>query len=300
MIVRRSAVAVRVLPLSAWLTRHRAEQIIILIILIIIYFATWPPLIGLCLIAAAVVIYARPIDGVILAALLIPFHFQHKDINLVAFTLSLPRPTPPSSPPSPRSFAATDPQPPVSSPQSPISWQSFDYNQSPLRHLHLALARLRRQPVVAGACAGPVVRGGAANRGRRCKVAGAGIGPGDRWLRGGRRRSGPMAKRRRRRRGRGAAADGADLLAESDGAVPAAHAVFAGGGGIESPGAMDVGRGDVDRRGAGADGEPGGAAVGRPRGGGGAVVAGARPAPSAGVGVGGVGRGSWWRRWGSA
>ncbi|MEZ4830464.1 MAG: hypothetical protein R2873_00435 [Caldilineaceae bacterium] len=91
LIVRRSAVAVRVLPLSAWLTRHRAEQIIILIILIIIYyFATWPPLIGLCLIAAAVVIYARPIDGVILAALLIPFHFQHKDINLVAFTLSLP------------------------------------------------------------------------------------------------------------------------------------------------------------------------------------------------------------------
>ena len=122
----RGAAAVRILPLRTWITHRRsnaqprplAEWTIIFIILILYYFATWPPLIGLCLIAAAVLIYARPIDGVLLAAALLPFHFQHKEINLIAFTLTLP--------PAHAALIATLPtlirrtQSPIPSPQSPV------------------------------------------------------------------------------------------------------------------------------------------------------------------------------------
>ncbi|MBI1297392.1 hypothetical protein GC175_20825 [bacterium] len=122
----RGAAAMRILPLRAWITHRRsnaqprplAEWTIIFIILIIYYFATWPPLIGLCLIAVAVLIYARPIDGVLLAAALLPFHFQHKEINLVAFTLTLP--------PAHAALIATLPaltrstRSPIPNPQSPV------------------------------------------------------------------------------------------------------------------------------------------------------------------------------------
>jgi O-antigen ligase len=54
------------------------------------FFATWPPLIGLCLLAAGLLIYARPLSAPILAAGLLPFHFQHKEIHLLLFTWTLP------------------------------------------------------------------------------------------------------------------------------------------------------------------------------------------------------------------
>ncbi len=91
----RSVAAARVLSFGAGMARYRSARpawrlAAWIALLVIYYFAIWPPLIGLCLLAAAILIYACPVDGVILVAALLPFHFQHKEINLVAVTLVLP------------------------------------------------------------------------------------------------------------------------------------------------------------------------------------------------------------------
>lgn len=57
---------------------------------LVYFFATWPPLIGLCLVTGALLIYARPLSGPVLAAGLLPFYFQHKEIHLLVFTWTLP------------------------------------------------------------------------------------------------------------------------------------------------------------------------------------------------------------------
>ena len=84
----RSYAALYCLPWRAWGRRYRAwpdaVQIICWGVLLIIYlFATWPPLILLCWLVAAVLITARPQVGIGLAAVTIPFFFQHKEIVLV-------------------------------------------------------------------------------------------------------------------------------------------------------------------------------------------------------------------------
>ncbi|MBX2997271.1 MAG: O-antigen ligase family protein [Caldilineaceae bacterium] len=91
----RGMAAARQLPLSIWGIRYRSATfplrlVLWTILIVIYYFATWPPLIGLCWLAAALLIVARPLDGLLLAVALLPFHFRHKEIDLVAFTLAVP------------------------------------------------------------------------------------------------------------------------------------------------------------------------------------------------------------------
>jgi O-antigen ligase len=86
--------AARRLPLSHWLDRYRSAGLparlgLWTLLIVLYYFATWPPLIGLCWAAAALLILARPPDGLLLAAALIPFHFRHKEIDFVAVTLAI-------------------------------------------------------------------------------------------------------------------------------------------------------------------------------------------------------------------
>ena len=54
------------------------------------YFATWPPLIGLCWIGIALLTLARPQAGLWLALLSLPFYFQHKEVALVDGLLFVP------------------------------------------------------------------------------------------------------------------------------------------------------------------------------------------------------------------
>ncbi|HXF64067.1 MAG TPA: O-antigen ligase family protein [Caldilineaceae bacterium] len=50
-------------------------------LLVVYYMATWPPLIALCWVAAALLIAATPALGVGLALALLPFYFQHKEVQ---------------------------------------------------------------------------------------------------------------------------------------------------------------------------------------------------------------------------
>ncbi|MBI3957517.1 MAG: cellulase family glycosylhydrolase, partial [Chloroflexi bacterium] len=54
------------------------------------YFATWPPLIGLCWLIAALFLAAEPLVGLVLVGLLLPFHSQHKELQLVGTLLAVP------------------------------------------------------------------------------------------------------------------------------------------------------------------------------------------------------------------
>ncbi|RME65347.1 MAG: O-antigen ligase domain-containing protein [Caldilineae bacterium] len=60
------------------------------VLTVVYYFATWPPLIGLCLLVAAVLLMARPQDGALLAVALLPFHYRHKEIFLGPYLWTLP------------------------------------------------------------------------------------------------------------------------------------------------------------------------------------------------------------------
>lgn len=54
------------------------------------YFATWPPLIGLCWLVAGLLLAAQPLTGLLLAAFFLPFQFQHKELALVGAVLAVP------------------------------------------------------------------------------------------------------------------------------------------------------------------------------------------------------------------
>ena len=55
------------------------------------YFAVWPPLILACWLAAAILLAGeKPVFGLLLAAFLLPFHYQHKEVALVGFSLAAP------------------------------------------------------------------------------------------------------------------------------------------------------------------------------------------------------------------
>lgn len=57
---------------------------------IVYYLATFPPLIGLCWLAAVWLCLAQPQVGLWLALALIPFYFQHKELELVNWVLTVP------------------------------------------------------------------------------------------------------------------------------------------------------------------------------------------------------------------
>lgn len=86
---------VRRLPQQRWVGRLRkmpdgAFALLWAGLLVLYFFATWPPLIFACLLAGAFFAPARPQSAVVLAAALLPFHFQHKEIALGVATLTLP------------------------------------------------------------------------------------------------------------------------------------------------------------------------------------------------------------------
>jgi O-antigen ligase len=95
MVLWRAGTALRLLPLRHWIDDYRSWTLPWQmgawgILLLVYYLATWPPLILLCWLAAAAFILAHPRHGLILCALLIPFHFFHKEIDLLLGTLPVP------------------------------------------------------------------------------------------------------------------------------------------------------------------------------------------------------------------
>lgn len=87
--------AVQAAEISAWAVHFAAQPLPIqaavwLLLGIVYYFATWPPLIGLCWLAAAFLLAARPWSGLLLAAFFLPFQFQHKELALVGAVPAIP------------------------------------------------------------------------------------------------------------------------------------------------------------------------------------------------------------------
>ena len=85
----------RLPPTAGWPDRYRRAPIWVYVtlwalLLGVYYLATWPPLTLLCWLTAALLMTAQPRVGLWLAAALLPFHFQHKEISLVDYTLLLP------------------------------------------------------------------------------------------------------------------------------------------------------------------------------------------------------------------
>ena len=54
------------------------------------FFATWPPLIGICWLIAALFLAADPKMALVLIGLLLPFHYQHKEMQLLGTVLMVP------------------------------------------------------------------------------------------------------------------------------------------------------------------------------------------------------------------
>jgi len=91
----RTSAALLILPWPTWRQRYASrpiwQQVGAWVVLAILYnFATWPPLLALCWIAAILLILTNPITGLGLVALVLPFYFQHKEITLVGDTLVMP------------------------------------------------------------------------------------------------------------------------------------------------------------------------------------------------------------------
>jgi O-antigen ligase len=90
-----AAYTARPLPWQSW-RQHLAatpawlEALLWGALLTAYYFATWPPLIGLCWLGIALLMMTRPQAGVWLALLLLPFYFQHKEVALVDGMLQIP------------------------------------------------------------------------------------------------------------------------------------------------------------------------------------------------------------------
>jgi O-antigen ligase len=91
----RGKAAAAIVPWRGWLawwrTAPAAAQIVAWVALAgAYYFAVWPPLVVLCWLAAAFLVAAQPLAGLGLAAALLPFYFQHKEVKLVDATLTAP------------------------------------------------------------------------------------------------------------------------------------------------------------------------------------------------------------------
>ncbi len=94
-LVAQGGLMLRRLPLARWQVAYRhwpqAGKLVAWALLLIIYYiASWPPLIVLCWLAAAFLIAAQPLTGLMLAAAALPFHFQHKELRLVETVWAVP------------------------------------------------------------------------------------------------------------------------------------------------------------------------------------------------------------------
>ena len=90
-----AALTVRALPLRRWRAIFRTWPLtgklaIWALLLAVYYLAVWPPLILLCWLAAAILIAAEPVSGLMIAAAALPFHFQHKELRLVGAVWAVP------------------------------------------------------------------------------------------------------------------------------------------------------------------------------------------------------------------
>lgn len=90
----RMYAALRLLPWVNWSRRAAAwpvgwQALLWGGLLLLYYVATWPPLIGLCWIWAAFLLVHQPQLGLMLAALLLPFHDHHKELRLVTTTWTI-------------------------------------------------------------------------------------------------------------------------------------------------------------------------------------------------------------------
>ena len=91
----RTGAAARVIDWRGWLARYQRApgwlHVATWLTLIGVYhLATFPPLIGLCWLAAALLCLAQPQVGLWLAVALIPLYFQHKEVQLVDVVLTVP------------------------------------------------------------------------------------------------------------------------------------------------------------------------------------------------------------------
>ena len=82
----RLAAALRILPLSGWGSAFGKLSPFVhvgiwALLLLAYYIATWPPLIMIYWTAAALLILAQPTAGLWLAAVTLPFYFQHKELQ---------------------------------------------------------------------------------------------------------------------------------------------------------------------------------------------------------------------------
>ena len=85
----------RCLPLACWQAAYRRwpqlrKLAVWALLLIIYYYAVWPPLIVLCWLVAAFLIASEPLTGLMIAAAALPFHFQHKELQLVGVVWTVP------------------------------------------------------------------------------------------------------------------------------------------------------------------------------------------------------------------
>ncbi len=91
----RGVTAARLIDWRDLLARYRAAPpwlhgALWLALAAIYYLATFPPLIGLCWLAAVLLCLAQPQAGLWLAVALIPFYYQHKDVRLVDAVMAVP------------------------------------------------------------------------------------------------------------------------------------------------------------------------------------------------------------------
>ncbi len=94
-LVAQGGLLLRRLPLARWQVAYRhwpqAGKLVVWALLLVLYYlASWPPLIVLCWLAAAFLIAAQPLTGLMLAAAALPFHFQHKELRLVETVWAVP------------------------------------------------------------------------------------------------------------------------------------------------------------------------------------------------------------------
>ena len=94
LLVSHSGTAARLVPWPELLARYRRGPIWVhgaawALLILTYYLATWPPLILLCWVTGALLCLAQPVVGLWLAAFLLPFHFQHKDIALIGATVAV-------------------------------------------------------------------------------------------------------------------------------------------------------------------------------------------------------------------
>ena len=91
----RSVAAARLLPWTQWFGGWRRLPWPFQVagwagLLLLYYFAVWPPLVGLCWLLWVLLCLAQPRAGLALAAMLLPFYFQHKDLFLVDAVIAVP------------------------------------------------------------------------------------------------------------------------------------------------------------------------------------------------------------------